>query len=107
MPQPFRVPPTTPARLMVLASGAGTLLRSLMDAAVGDYPARVVAVGADRDCPATEIAAAASLPSFTVRLGDYPDRDAWDSAITAAGKMEAASQQVFAALDEIAATLEG
>ena len=69
---------------MVLASGAGTLLRSLMDAAVGDYPARVVAVGADRDCPATEIAAAASLPSFTVRLGDYPDRDAWDSAITAA-----------------------
>lgn len=84
MPEPLRVPPTAPARLVVLASGAGTLLRSLMDAAVGDYPARVVAVGTDRDCRAAEIAAAASLPAFTVRIGDHPDRDTWDAAITAA-----------------------
>lgn len=84
MPEPLRVPPTAPARLVVLASGAGTLLRSLMDAAVGDYPARVVAVGVDRDCRASEIAAAASLPAFTVRLDDHPDRDAWDAALTAA-----------------------
>ena len=84
MPEPLRVPPRAPARVVVLASGAGTLLRSLMDAAIDDYPARVVAVGADRDCRATEIAAAASLPAFTVRLGDHPDRDAWDAAITAA-----------------------
>jgi phosphoribosylglycinamide formyltransferase 1 len=28
------------------------------------------------------VASAASLPSYTVRLGDYPDRDAWDAAIT-------------------------
>lgn len=69
---------------MVLASGAGSLLSSLIAAAVGDYPARVVAVGADRDCRAIEIAAAASLPTFTVRLGDHPDRDAWDAAVTAA-----------------------
>jgi phosphoribosylglycinamide formyltransferase 1 len=82
--EPLRVPPTAPARLVVLASGAGTLLDSLLAAAVGDYPARVVAVGADRDCLALEIAAAASLPTFTVRLGDHPNRDAWDAAITAA-----------------------
>jgi phosphoribosylglycinamide formyltransferase-1 len=82
--EPLRVPPSTPSRLVVLASGAGSLLSSLLLAAVGDYPARVVAVGADRDCLATEIAAAASLPTFTVRLGDYPTRDAWDAAITAA-----------------------
>jgi phosphoribosylglycinamide formyltransferase-1 len=82
--EPLRVPPSTPSRLVVLASGAGSLLSSLLAAAVGDYPARVVAVGADRDCLATEIAAAASLPTFTVRLGDYPTRDAWDAAITAA-----------------------
>jgi phosphoribosylglycinamide formyltransferase-1 len=69
---------------VVLASGTGSLLNSLIDAAVADYPARVVAVGADRDCLATEIATAASLPTFTVRLGDHADRDAWDAAITEA-----------------------
>jgi len=82
--QPFRVPPSAPARLVVLASGTGSLLESLLDAAVGDYPARVVAVGVDRDCRAVEIANAASLPTFTVRLADHPDRDAWDAALTAA-----------------------
>jgi phosphoribosylglycinamide formyltransferase 1 len=82
--QPLRVPPSAPARLIVLASGTGSLLASLLDSAVGDYPARVVAVGADRDCPALEIAAAASVPTYTVRLSDYPDRNAWDAAITEA-----------------------
>ncbi len=81
MQQPIRVPPSAPARLVVLASGTGSLLSSLLDAAVGDYPARVVAVGVDRDCRAVEIARAASLPTFTVRLGDFPDRNAWDGAI--------------------------
>ncbi len=84
MSEPLRVPASAPARVVVLASGTGSLLRSLLDATVADYPARVVAVGADRDCPAVDIAAAAALPSFTVRLRDHPDRDAWDSAITAA-----------------------
>ncbi len=79
--QPIRVSPSAPARLVVLASGTGSLLQSLLEAAVGAYPARVVAVGTDRDCRAVEIAAAA-LPVFTVRLADYPDRDAWDSALT-------------------------
>ena len=82
MQQPLHVPPSAPARVVVLASGTGSLLASLIDAAVGDYPARVVAVGADRDCPATGIAAAASVPTFTVRLAEHPDRDAWDAAIT-------------------------
>jgi phosphoribosylglycinamide formyltransferase 1 len=82
--EPLRVPPSAPARLVVLASGTGSLLSSMLAGAVGDYPARVVAVGVDRDCRATAIAAAASIPTFTVRLGDYPDRDAWDAAITEA-----------------------
>lgn len=82
MQQPLRVPPSAPARLVVLASGTGSLLESLLEAAVGDYPARVVAVGADRDCAALQIAAAASVPCYTVRLGDYPDRETWDAAIT-------------------------
>jgi len=82
--QPFRVPPSAPARLVVLASGTGSLLASLLDAAVGDYPARVVAVGIDRDCLAADIATSASLPVFRVRLGDYSDRGLWDAALTEA-----------------------
>jgi len=79
--EPIRVPPSAPARLVVLASGTGSLLQSLLDAAVGDYPARVVAVGVDRDCPAEQIAAATGIPSYRVAVGDYPDRSAWDAAI--------------------------
>lgn len=84
MQQPLRVPPSAPARVVVLASGTGSLLQSLLEAAVGDYPARVVAVGTDRDCPGAEIARAVSLPTFTVRLSDHPGRDAWDAALTGA-----------------------
>lgn len=84
MQQPLHVPPSAPARLVVLASGTGSLLKSLLDAAVGDYPARVVAVGVDRECRAAEIAADAGVPAYTVPLRDYPDRATWDAAITAA-----------------------
>lgn len=84
MQPPLLVPPSAPARLIVLASGTGSLLESILAAAVGDYPARVVAVGTDRDCRALEIADAASLPSFTTRVGDHADRPAWDAAITEA-----------------------
>ncbi|MGV0602376.1 phosphoribosylglycinamide formyltransferase, partial [Mycolicibacterium pulveris] len=82
MQEPLRVPPSAPARVVVLASGTGSLLASLLAAAVGDYPARVVAVGTDRECAALQIAAASSVPTFTVALGDHPDRAAWDAALT-------------------------
>ncbi|MCV7205359.1 phosphoribosylglycinamide formyltransferase [Mycolicibacterium peregrinum] len=84
MQQPLQVPPSAPARLVVLASGTGSLLASLLAAAVDDYPARVVAVGTDRKCAALDIAAAADVPSYTVRLGDHPDRADWDAALTEA-----------------------
>ncbi|OCB51949.1 phosphoribosylglycinamide formyltransferase [Mycobacterium vulneris] len=84
MQQPLHVPPSAPARLVVLASGTGSLLASLLAAAADDYPARVVAVGTDRKCAAVDIAAGAGVPSYTVRLGDHEDRDAWDAALTAA-----------------------
>ncbi|OLP04397.1 phosphoribosylglycinamide formyltransferase [Mycolicibacterium porcinum] len=84
MQQPLHVPPSAPARLVVLASGTGSLLASLLAAAADDYPARVVAVGTDRKCAAVDIAAGAGVPSYTVRLGDHPDREAWDAALTAA-----------------------
>ena len=79
-----RVPPSAPARLVVLASGTGSLLETLLTSAVGDYPARVVAVGTDRVCRALDVAADASVPTFTVRLGDHADRASWDAALTEA-----------------------
>jgi phosphoribosylglycinamide formyltransferase-1 len=82
VPEPIRVPPSAPARVVVLASGTGSLLQSLLAAAVGDYPARVVAVGVDRECRAEQIAADAGIASYRLRLADHPDRVAWDAAIT-------------------------
>jgi phosphoribosylglycinamide formyltransferase-1 len=70
--------------LAVLASGSGSLLSSLLDAARGNWPGRVVAVGADRDCRAVQIAQAASVPTFIVRTGDYAERTSWDVALTEA-----------------------
>lgn len=84
MPPPLRVPPTAPARLVVLASGTGSLLASMLRTARGEYPGRVVAVGVDRDCAAADVAKAADVPVFCVRLSDHPDRGAWDVAITEA-----------------------
>ena len=84
MQQPVHVPPTAPARLVVLASGTGSLLESVLAAAVGEYPARVVAVGTDRECRALEVGAAAGAATFTTQLRDHADRAAWDVALTEA-----------------------
>jgi len=74
------------ARLVVLVSGAGTNLQALIEAAAGDgYGAAVVAVGADRDgITGLDRARQAGIPVFTCRVGDYPDRAAWDRSLTAA-----------------------
>ncbi|MGH3634734.1 phosphoribosylglycinamide formyltransferase [Mycobacterium sp.] len=101
MQQPLHVPPSAPARLVVLASGTGSLLAALLDAAVGDYPARVVAVGVDRDCRAADIATAASVPTFTARLADYPRRDAWDAALTEAAAVHSPDLVVSAGFMKI------
>lgn len=84
--QPTRLELPEPARLVVLASGSGTLLQALLDAAGSPgYPAAVVAVGADReDAVALERADHAGVPQFVVKLKDYADRTAWDAALTKA-----------------------
>ncbi|GDY29250.1 phosphoribosylglycinamide formyltransferase [Gandjariella thermophila] len=78
----LRVP--VPARVVVLVSGSGTLLAALLDAAADpDYPADVVAVGADRgDIEGLKRAERAGVPTFVVRLRDHADRAAWDVALT-------------------------
>ena len=67
----------------MLASGTGSTLQALLDAASDpSYGARVVAVGVDRDgTPAADKACAAGVPVFVVRPGDLVDRSAWDVAL--------------------------
>jgi phosphoribosylglycinamide formyltransferase 1 len=74
------------ARLVVLVSGAGTNLQALLDACADPgYGASVVAVGADRDSiAALDRAKAAGIPTFTVKVGDFPTRDDWDRALARA-----------------------
>ena len=74
----------SPARLVVLVSGAGTNLQALLDAcAEQSYGARVVAVGADRDgCTALDRARSRGIPAFTHRVKDFPERTNWDAALT-------------------------
>lgn len=76
--------PDVPARAVVLVSGSGTLLQAVLDASADPtYPVRVVAVGADRaNIEGLARAERAGLPAFVRRLGDHPDRDAWDKALT-------------------------
>jgi formyltetrahydrofolate-dependent phosphoribosylglycinamide formyltransferase len=69
-------------RLVVLASGTGSLARALIEAvAAGGISARVVALGADRAAAALRVAAAAGIATFTVRPADFPTRSAWDGAL--------------------------
>ena len=71
------------SRLVVLVSGSGSNLQALLDASADEaFGARVVAVGADRDgIPALDRAQAAGIPTFVLRVKDFPDRRAWDHAL--------------------------
>jgi phosphoribosylglycinamide formyltransferase-1 len=74
-----------PARLVVLISGSGSNLQSLLDATADPaYGARVVAVGSDRDGVAgLGRAAAAGVPTFVDSVKAYESRADWDAALTA------------------------
>lgn len=78
-------PSARPARLVVLVSGTGSNLAVLLRAAADPgYGASVVAVGSDRPGIAgLERARAAGVPTFVISTRDYPDRAAWDGALTA------------------------
>ncbi|MET7820433.1 phosphoribosylglycinamide formyltransferase [Micromonospora zamorensis] len=77
--------PAPVARIVVLISGSGSNLQSLLDAAVDPaYGAQVVAVGADRDGIAgLDRAEAAGVPTFVERVRDHDTREDWDRALTA------------------------
>jgi phosphoribosylglycinamide formyltransferase-1 len=74
--------------VVVFVSGSGTLLQALLDdAAAGPEPAyRIVGVISDRpDAYGLERARAAGVPTAVVAPADFPDRPAWDEAVTRAG----------------------
>jgi phosphoribosylglycinamide formyltransferase-1 len=71
--------------VVVLISGSGTNLHALLQAAEhADYPARVIAVGADRDADGLLFAEERGIPTFTVPFGSFPDRAAWGDELSAA-----------------------
>jgi phosphoribosylglycinamide formyltransferase 1 len=72
------------ARLVVLVSGEGTNLQALIDACADPaYGAEVVSVGADRPAiGALDRAARHGIPSFVLRVRDFPDRQTWDTHLT-------------------------
>src|SRR3569833_3872768 len=75
---PQRVDLPTPVKLVVLASGSGTLLQAVLDATGrSGFPAKVVAVGAARTgIEALTRAERLSIPSFAVSVADHPGRAA-------------------------------
>ncbi|MET8118866.1 phosphoribosylglycinamide formyltransferase [Micromonospora sp. NPDC005189] len=77
--------PASVARIVVLVSGSGSNLQSLLGAAADPaYGAQVVAVGADRDGIAgLDRAEAAGVPTFVERVRDHDTREDWDRALTA------------------------
>ncbi len=73
-------------RVVVLVSGTGTLLQSLLEAAAApDAPFGIAGVVSDRpDALGLERARAAGVPTAVIELADFPDRTVWDVAVTRA-----------------------
>lgn len=68
----------------VLISGTGSNLRALLEAAAEDgYPARIIAVGADREADGLAHAAAFGIPSFVVPWRGKDEREAWGDDLAA------------------------
>lgn len=62
----------------VLISGAGSNMRALLEAAADPaFPARVVAVGADRQADGFAHAEDFGIPTFLVPYAQFPSREAW------------------------------
>jgi len=69
-------------KLVVLISGTGSNLRALLEASEdAEFPARVVAIGADREADGLLMGEEFGIPTFTVPFTAYPDRDAWGEAL--------------------------
>jgi phosphoribosylglycinamide formyltransferase-1 len=69
-------------KLVVLISGGGSNLRALLEASRdAEFPARVVAIGADREADGLALGEEFGIPTFTVPYTAYESRDAWGDAL--------------------------
>lgn len=69
-------------RILVMVSGSGTNLQSILDAvAAGDLAVDIVAVGADKPCTGIDRAQAKGIETFQVLPGDYATRPEWNRAL--------------------------
>jgi phosphoribosylglycinamide formyltransferase 1 len=71
------------ARIVVLISGAGSIMEALASACKDpEYRATIAAVIADRaDALGLEVAANAGIPTAVVSPSEFPDRVTWDAAV--------------------------
>lgn len=71
-----------PMRIVVMVSGSGTNLQSILDAvAAGFLNVEVAAVGADKPCKGLERAEKHGIATFVVSPKDYATREAWNRAL--------------------------
>jgi phosphoribosylglycinamide formyltransferase-1 len=69
-------------KLVVLISGGGSNLRALLEASEdAEFPARVVAIGADRPADGFSHAEDFGIPTFSVTWSSFPDRESWGDAM--------------------------
>ncbi len=89
-------------RVGVLVSGQGSNLRALIEATKDPlYPARVVAVCANHECPALEIAKKHRISRQVFRLVDFEDRKHRDLAMAKMLRFHGADLIVCAGYDAI------
>lgn len=68
----------------MLISGGGSNLRALLEASEdAEFPARVVAIGADRDADGLALGEEFGIPTFTVPYSSFASRDAWGDELLA------------------------
>ena len=68
--------------LVVLISGGGSNLPDLLEASQdAEFPARVIAVGADRPAEGFAHAEEFGIPTFSVALSSFESREAWGDAL--------------------------
>jgi phosphoribosylglycinamide formyltransferase-1 len=74
--------PSVDGRIVVLVSGSGSNLAALSDAcAEGRVPGAVVAVVADRECPALGLAAARGIDTAVCSPKSFASREDWSRAL--------------------------
>jgi phosphoribosylglycinamide formyltransferase-1 len=71
-------------RLVVLISGGGSNLRALLEASEdAEFPARVVAIGADLDADGLAHGEEYGIPTFVVPFGAFDSREEWGDELLA------------------------